>query len=383
MVRVFLGRNPNNGKRRYLDKTVRGTKKDTRRYLNGVLRDIDLGIFVEPSLLSVDDYLDKWLETMKAKVSPLTAKGYGYLLANHVRPALGAGRLASIRPLDLQTLYARMQSRGASASLIRHVHATLYGAFAQAVKWRSLQQNAAALVELPRLDHREMSALAPDEALRFLEAAATSRHRVLFTFALVTGMRPNEYRGLQWRDIDLQAGTAKVRHSVQTKPGGGWYVGKTKTPRARRSVPLPDSLIAMLGEHWREQAEQIAQAGDAYEKNDLVFASSRGTPINIDALYPHFRKILTWARISTAIRIYDLRHSHATLLLAARVNPKIVAERLGQASIYTTLDVYSHVLPTMQQAAALELEKMLFRSDRHTPSTQLTSRQEEVGTASA
>jgi Phage integrase, N-terminal SAM-like domain len=98
MVRVFLGRNPNNGKRRYLDKTVRGTKKDTRRYLNGVLRDIDLGIFVEPSLLSVDDYLDKWLETMKAKVSPLTAKGYGYLLANHVRPALGARRLASISP---------------------------------------------------------------------------------------------------------------------------------------------------------------------------------------------------------------------------------------------------------------------------------------------
>lgn len=137
------------------------------------------------------------------------------------------------------------------------------------------------------------------------------------------------------------------------RKGGGWCFGESKTSRSRRSMPLPFSLVQALARHKREQAEERLQAGPAYASQDLVFATSEGGPLMPQNLFRrHYRPILKRAGLPKSIRLYDLRHSCATLLLSANENPKVVSERLGHASITLTLDTYSHVLPSMQQAAS-------------------------------
>jgi integrase len=175
-------------------------------------------------------------------------------------------------------------------------------------------------------------------------------------------MRPEEYLGLQWKDINFERGTVTVRRAlVWRRKGGGWILEEPKTPQSRRTIPLPVSVLRSLTEHKRKQAEERLRAGTDYQNHDFVFAGEFGTPLLTSNIFRrHFKPILTTAKLPDSIRLYDLRHTCATLLLAAGENPKVVSERLGHASIVLTLDTYSHILPTMQQAATAKLESLLF-----------------------
>lgn len=225
-----------------------------------------------------------------------------------------------------------------------------------------LARNPCQFVELPRQARREMKALSPKEAMQFLSAAASDRWAALFALALATGMRPEEYLALQWKDVDLEKGIATVQRAlVWQRKGGGWTFTAPKTARSRRSIPLPASVVKALTVHRRKQAEERLKAGAAYQSNDLVFASREGTPIMMrNLLRRHFKPLLKEAKLPATLRLYDLRHSCATLLLSANEHPKVVSERLGHASVTLTLDTYSHVLPTMQEAASQKLENILF-----------------------
>ena len=156
LVRVFLGRDPDTGKRRYHNHTIHGTKKDAERYRTATLREKDLGIFVEPARMSLNAYLDTWLETAaKPRVRPRTFEDYTWLLAKYVRPVLGRRGLDQIRPLDVQAVYRGMQERGLTGRTVHVTHNVLRNAFKQAVRWRMLARNPAADVELPRWEKRE------------------------------------------------------------------------------------------------------------------------------------------------------------------------------------------------------------------------------------
>lgn len=203
----------------------------------------------------------------------------------------------------------------------------------------------------------------------YRRAGAHDDARVVYNEALkcltdssvATGMRPEEYLGLKWSDLDLEKGMAIVRRVLVRRKGGGWYFGEPKTSRSRRTVPLPTTLVGMLTVHRRKQIEVRLKAGAAYQNSDLVFATGEGTPHNSRNLAQRqYHAILKSANLPLNFRLYDLRHSCATLLLVAGENPKVVSERLGHASVVLTLDTYSHVLPSMQREATEKLEKMLF-----------------------
>jgi integrase len=379
LVRIFIGREAQ-GKRRYLNKTVRGNKKDAETYLSNTLTAMSSGTFVEASPITVSEYLERWLQTAASKrVRERTFTDYSELLNRYVYPAIGDERLSSVRPLHIQALYSHMTAPklkkddepkagmtyglGLSARTVRYTHAVLSAALKQAVKWLILAQNPAAHVDLPRATPKEMQALSPDEAARFLIEARKDRWCALFSLALTTGMRPEEYLALQWKDIDFEKGIATVQRALVwlRKKGAGWIFSAPKTARSRRSIPLPPSVLRALQAHRRLQAEERLKAGAEYQNHDLVFASREGTPIMIrNLLRRHFKPILKRAKLPKTIRLYDLRHSCATLLLAANEHPKVVSERLGHASVTLTLDTYSHVLPSMQQAATDKLESILF-----------------------
>jgi integrase len=167
---------------------------------------------------------------------------------------------------------------------------------------------------------------------------------------------------LQWKDINFEQGTATVQRGVVWhRTGGGWHFAQPKTAKSRRTIPLPSSVMQELKRHRIRQNEERLKRGAAWHQNDLVFPSEIGTPLNPPNVTRHFKRILKKAKIRNSIRLYDLRHTTATLLLQAGINPKIVSERLGHSTIVLTLDVYSHVLPNMQKDATDQLEQMIFR----------------------
>lgn len=359
LVRVFMGRD-GKGKRRYLNKTVKGKKKDAQDYLSKTLAAISTGTFVEPSPLTIDEYLDKWLEAAaRPRVSRRTADGYAGLLDRYIRVPLGQKRLDQLQALDIQKVYGEMLKRGLSARVVRHTHSAVHNALKQAVKWGMLFRNPASLVELPKVVHKERRVLSPDEAQEFLKAAAGMTHGLIFEFALLSGMRPEEYLALQWSDIDFDRNTAQVRRAL-VRHKKSWSFEEPKTARSRRKIFLPSQVLNKLVTHKRMQGERRLKLGAAWQAFDLIFCSEEGTPLSIPNLtYRYYRPILKKAKIPQ-IRLYDLRHSCATLLLIAEENPKVVSERLGHSTIVLTLDTYSHVLPTMQEKASKRLEKMLY-----------------------
>jgi integrase len=362
LVRVFMGRD-REGNRRYLNKTIKGKKKDAQNYLSKTLTAISTGTFVEPSLLTVSEYLDKWLASAaRPRVSQRTADGYEGLLKRNIRVPIGQMRLDSLQPLDIQKVYGELQARGLGARSIRHIHAALHTALKQAVKWGMVTRNPSDFVELPKVPHTERRVLTPDEAVQFLQSAAVMQNGLIFEFALLSGMRPEEYLALQWADINFERGTATVRRAL-VRHKKSWSFQEPKTARSRRTVSLPSTLIQKLAKHRRSQAEQRLKVGNLWQANQLVFCSGTGTPLSVPNLtYRYFHPILEAAKLPR-IRLYDLRHSCATLLLIAEENPKVVSERLGHSTVVLTLDTYSHVLPTMQQQAATKLEGMLYRNE--------------------
>lgn len=361
LVRIFLGRDTN-GKRKYFSKVIHGTKKNAETYLNAKLREKDLGVFVEPASMPLNEYLDRWLEEIaKPRIRKSTFASYEMILRLYIKPKLGNKRLSDVQAHEIQKVYNDMRKSGLSSRTVRYAHNVLSSAFKQAIKWQMLIRNPCDVCELPRLEKTEMKYFSPDEVSTFLKTAKDDKHFLVFLLALETGMRPEEYLAVQWKDIDLESGVLSVRRAlVWNRKGGGFRFEEPKTAKSRRSIPLSDSVLSAIKTYRRIQLEQRMKLGADYTNLDLVFTTELGTPISSKNLRDrHFKPLMKEAGLPK-IRLYDLRHTTATLLLSAGENPKVVSERLGHASIVLTLDTYSHVLPTMQKEATNKIEKLMF-----------------------
>jgi integrase len=192
---------------------------------------------------------------------------------------------------------------------------------------------------------------------RAVMAAADATPLASFVrLALLTGMRRGELLGLRWSDVE--GGSIHVQQTAQRIAGQGIVFRQPKTGLSRRSIALSSDAISVLRHHRRRQTEARFLAGPAYDDRDLVFTTGLGTPLEPGNVLRTWRRIVAMAGLP-GLRIHDLRHGHATLMLGQGVHPKIVSERLGHASINITLDTYSHVLPGLQAAAAEALDTIL------------------------
>lgn len=346
LVRIDMGRDAT-GKRQRHNRTVHGTKKDAQVLLNKLLRDKDMGLLSDAARTSFGNYLDHWLETAaRPRLRARTFEEYSTQLARYVRPELDSLKLEQVTPVVIQKLYTGMLARKLSARTVRLTHAILRNALQQAVRWRMLPFNPADAVDLPKQVRQEMRAMNREEAQRFMEAVAGTRWEILFTVLLTTGLRPSEALGLKWGDVDLGAAQLSVRRTVK-RVKGVWIYEEPKTKSSRRLIELPMGTVRALAGLERD--------------GELVFTDGLGEPVKIYTVTQHhFKMALKRAGLPGELRLYDLRHTHATLLLLAGEHPKIVSERLGHSSIQITLDTYSHVLPTMQKETAAKLDAMLF-----------------------
>jgi integrase len=374
LCRVFLGRN-GAGKRQYLNHTVHGTKKDAQQWLTATLRNQDVGMAVAVSSKSVASFLNQWLENAKkGSLKTKTFNDYRDLLERHITPRVGRISLGKLTTLDLQGVYNQMKVDGLSPRTIQYTHMILGQALKQAVIWKLLTFNPNSGVELPRQEHREMQVLNPEQSRRLLAVATLDDEGhwgALFSLALTTGMRPTEYLALKWADLDLEKKVVSVKRSVAFAPDGTWVFSDLKTKRSRRIIKLQSNVTATLKKHKVTQEQRRRNSKD-WVHHDLVFSTRMGTPIERNNLKRVLRRLIDKAnedveaedRKLPYIRLYDLRHTCATLGLSAGVSVKVIAEMLGHANIALTLNVYSHVLPHMQDDAAERMEALLTDSGR-------------------
>jgi integrase len=352
LVRVYTGRDLETKKRTYLNQTIHGGLRDAQAHLNKMLGERNRGRRLDSSKQTLNQYLDRWLELCaKPRLRAKSLKDYQGLLRRYVRPGLGPKTLASISAFDLQTLYGDL--------LVRHLArcATLMRfcgrALKQAMRWNLILSNPADSVDLPRQDRRQIGVLNVEQARTFVKAISGHPYWALFAVALTTGMRPSEYLGLTWNDLDLDRGTVSVSHTLEWRKGG-WQFAETKPSGSRRLVKLQAWVVALLRERVPKEKEA--------PEDLLLFRARRGGPIRESRfVQDHFNPLLKSAELP-AIRLYDLRHTAATISLIAGVSPKVISEQLGHASVAFTLDVYSHVLPHMQDAAAEKVQALLIEA---------------------
>ena len=359
LVRVYLGRNRETSKRAYHNRTICGSLRHAQAYLTRRLHERDLSRGVESLQVIVDEFLDHWLKTaVRPKVRAKTYSDYAAMLRRYIRPAIGAKILASLSPLEIQAAYQIMIDRKLSARTVRSAHAVLRAAIRQAIRWRLLLADPTQGVQLPSQHCREISVLTTEQARSFLRTASHSPQACLFAVALTTGMRPSEYLALCWRDIDWDRGTVSVVRTLH-KNEGQWTFADTKRVRSRRVVRLQTWVLQLLLKLKGKTEEVGVESLHDSVFSNLIFATRRGEPTNEEYLVKkHFKPILREAGLPN-IRLYDLRHTSATLALTVGVAPKVASEQLGHASAAFTLDTYSHVLPHMQEEAASEMEAAL------------------------
>jgi len=243
-------------------------------------------------------------------------------------------------------MVAELERKGLSPQTIRYAHAVLSAALGQAVRWRMIQANPCRDVEMPKRRQREMTALTPAECGKLREALVSDRLEALFLLLLGTGLRPGEAFALRWDALNLDAGWLRVERTLGRKgKGQPWSFDEPKTPKSRRTVTLPPSVTRALLAHRAAQAEERLKAGSEYADLGLVFATPFGQPLDErNVVNRHFKPALARAGLPGAIRLYDCRHTAATLMLAGGAAIRAVADRLGHSSAKMTLDVYAHAL---------------------------------------
>jgi len=359
---IYDGVDPNTGKERRRWHPGGPNKKDAERLVNDLVKRKDDGTYRGPDRLTIGEYLtERWLPTQRSQLRASTFDGYRRTIEAHVIPNIGGITLQKLQPEDLDALYAKLEESGRrdgkvgglSKKTVRSVHAIIHKALADAQRKGTVIRNVASLADAPKLSaapRKEMKAWTAEELATFLTLARQHRFFAAWFVASHTGMRRGEVLGLRWSDLDLDTARLSVKQAVIIV-AYEMKISDIKTNTGRRTIDLCHRTVEVLKE-WREhQDEERRLLGDTYQDGDYVFASHDGSPVNPDFFSQCFDRLLAKAPLPR-IRLHDLRHTHATILLKKNVPVKVVSERLGHANAAFTITVYQHVMPGMQADAA-------------------------------
>ena len=356
-IKIGIGKDPASGKYRYQWVSIKGTKKDAEKRLAELLHQIDNGIFMKPGKTTLAEYLERWLKDyVRPNLSPRTAEGYEHIIQRYLIPALGNITLTGLKPEHLQHYQSERLSSRLSAQTARHHYMTLHKALQIAIEWGLLARNPLDAVRPPRVQVIEMQTWDENEIATFLDSARSTPYFALFHTALFTGMRRSELLGLRWCDLDLLLCRIYVTRSLHVLRGGQVIIRQPKTAKGKRMIDLSPLSTSVLREYREKQVLDRIMLGGSLKDDDLVFSNPEGKPLLPNTVTHAWNKLVRRIGIKP-IRLHDARHSHASIMLKQGTHPKIVQERLGHASIQVTLDTYSHVTPSPQEAAATRFDE--------------------------
>jgi len=340
------------GKRKRPARTIVGSYREADRELRRIRAATDNGLTPNNSKVTVAKYLDWWLQTYAIpNVRPRTSERYGSDVRLHISPVIGGIRLDRLQAADAQMVLSKMLRAGRARKSVIHCYRVMRLALKHAVEKGILQVNVTDAVKPPRLEPTELEVPSLEEVQHILELADSTPYGSVLRFTVSTGCRRGEALGLEWRHLDLENGSASIVQSLQRIGRTGLQLVPPKSAKSRRSIALDEHTVEMLRAHRGGQILTMAELGSAYEDNGLVFPGPMGKALDPATLTRNFEKLARCAGKSH-VRLHDLRHFHASLLLKEGVHLKVVQERLGHSSIAITADTYSHVAPSLQKEAA-------------------------------
>jgi integrase len=345
------------GKRRRKWHSFVGTKRQAQSECARLISEVKIGTYIEPSKATFAQFLDRWLDDVRTRVTPKTYERYAQICHKNIGPLLGTIPLAKLKPEQISEAYAKALATGRrdgegglSPRTVRQMHAIVKSSLAQAVKWEILARNAAAVVKGPKVGRATMQTYDLCQTAEMIEAARGQRVLMPALLAVLCGLRRGEIAALRWRHLDLDgAQLAVVESAEQTKAGVRFK--EPKNGRGR-TVALSATMMSELKAHRVQQAQELLKVGKRLSDDDFVVTQSDGCPLLPHSIGQEWVRFLGRSRNLPRIRFHDLRHAHATHLLASGVHPKVASERLGHSKVGITLDLYSHVLPNMQADAA-------------------------------
>jgi integrase len=340
-----------NRKRRWF--SFKGNKREAQRRCAELIAETRGGTAASPERMTVAQYLERWLDHMRPLVSPRTNVRYRELARNHLTPLIGAVLVAKLSPMQISGAYATMIRKGLAPVTVSLAHRLLSQSLKQAVRWRILAMNPCSDVRPPRVERREMRVWNVATMAAAIDASHGRQCHVPVVLASLCGMRLGEIGALRWCHVNLDRGLIAVVESAE-EARTGIRIKPPKSGRGR-SVTLPALAVTEL-RAWRlQQAEDFLRLGLRPNDDTRVVTRKDGLPMTLDAIYKSWWRFLLDSGLPR-IRFHDLRHSHATALLAGGVHPKVASERLGHARVGITLDTYSHVIGTMQDSATAALD---------------------------
>ena len=368
--RVDIG--ARNGQRQRRTKGGFATKTEALSAMGKLQKEVADGTHVEGSRQTVAQYLTGWLAGIDVRAS--TYNSYR-LSVDRLLPHIGDMALQALTRAHIKAAYKAIGEQGRStkgnkkggalkSKTVHNTHLALVSALGAAVEDRKLTFNPAAAAHRLSTDRPEMKTWLADELRAFLSQSqdlpdVPLPSYPLWRLAASTGMRRGEVLGIRWRDIDLDAARLSVVQQVarvRRKAADGtmevtWGYGPPKTKAGRRSIPLDGVTIRALKARRQVWAEEKMKSRDIYVDADLVFCRKDGSHLDPDVVSQTFEKLVAKSGLPK-IRFHDLRHTHATLGLAAGIHPKVMSERLGHSSVMVTLDLYSHAIPALGADAA-------------------------------
>lgn len=351
---------PETGQRRRKWHTFHGTKRQAETECARLIAELDGGSYIEPSKTTVRDYFTRWLAHEKANVSPKTHQRYEELLLKNVAPVIGSLTLNKLSSARIDGCWQKLLESGRrdgkgglSPRTVHYCRRVMLTAMDQALKWNLLKKNPVALTRPPKVERETMEAYTASQTAVLLDELKDTRIYIPALLAALCGLRRGEILALRWRDVDLTNGLLSIKESAE-EVGKEVRYKETKSGKAR-AVALSSTVKEELNRHRVGQAEEQLKLGMRPDDNSFVVAQIDGRPLKPTSLTHEWTRLVAKTSLPR-IRFHDLRHSHATQLLAAGVHPKIASERLGHSTIGITLDLYSHVMPGMQANAAEQVD---------------------------
>ena len=365
--RVDAGFHGDSGKRRQVLRQGFATKRAAEAALAEMVGDATRGMAVSSSTMKLGAYLDEWFVTAKQSLRATTAHGYQQAIVR-LQQHLGPYRLQALTPMQVQRCYTELLQSGSRSggplapATVHKAHEVLRRALGDAERMGLVSRNVAAAVRPPTAGKPELTTWSSEDLRDFLVAIEGHPLEMGFRLLAATGLRRGEVLGLRWRDVDFDLSQLSIANTI-TEVGSVDIMGPPKTAKSRRMVYLDRRTLATLREHRQRQRQQRLAAGPSWDSaHDWVLTDALGGYIRPQTMSYEWRRLMEQLDVPT-IRLHDLRHTHATLALKAGVHPKVVSERLGHATVGITLDLYSHVAPSLAKDAAEQIMSATYGAD--------------------
>ena len=381
-AQITVGADPGTGKQ--IRKAFTGkTQKEVREKMQAAAVAVQNGEFFEPSKITVGDWFDIWLKDYCGDKKYLTVTQYSSMTRTHIKPALGAVKLAKLTPVQIQSFYNELQRTGRtvtekdektgkpvtrqeplSAKTVKNIHGIMSKALSTAVDVGYIKNNPAERVTLPRVEKKEIHPLTDTQVKALMAACTGHEYERVYKLILFTGLREGEAAGLTWDCVDFKTGTLKINKQLQKRPerDGGYTFAPLKNDKAR-SITAAPFVMQLLRKQQKAQIEQRLKAGEAWQgwqnmeerKTGLVFTRDSGRHLDVTMLYKAYKKLAEQIGAPES-RVHDLRHTFAVLSLQNGDPIKTVQDNLGHATAAFTLDVYGHTSEKMKEDSAARMQ---------------------------